>query len=89
MPTEPRDSDKLGNCCPGTVVDRTILVKQEFDFYGSYSLSFQRFLILWMWDFGGTAQIQILVKSTLRRSREIEKLALAWKPKSQINIDTK
>ncbi|CAB5344813.1 unnamed protein product [Rhizophagus irregularis] len=32
MPTEPRDSDKLGNCCPVTVVDRTILVKQEFDF---------------------------------------------------------
>ncbi|CAB4396302.1 unnamed protein product [Rhizophagus irregularis] len=33
MPTEPRDGDKLGNCHPGTVVDRTILVEQEFDFF--------------------------------------------------------
>lgn len=32
MPTEPREGDKLGNCRPGTVVDRTILVEQEFDF---------------------------------------------------------
>ncbi|CAB4390624.1 unnamed protein product [Rhizophagus irregularis] len=33
MPTEPREGDKLGNCRPGTVVDRTILVEQEFDFF--------------------------------------------------------
>jgi hypothetical protein len=32
MPTEPREGDRLGNCRPGTVVDRTILVEQEFDF---------------------------------------------------------
>ncbi|CAG8517995.1 10341_t:CDS:10 [Rhizophagus irregularis] len=29
MPTEPREGDKLGNCRPGTVVDRTILVEQD------------------------------------------------------------
>ena len=32
MPNEPRDGDRLGNCRPGTVVDSTILVQQEFDF---------------------------------------------------------
>ncbi|GES75473.1 piwi domain-containing protein [Rhizophagus clarus] len=33
MPTEQRDGDRLGNCRPGTVVDRTILVEQDFDFF--------------------------------------------------------
>ncbi|RIA92820.1 Piwi domain-containing protein [Glomus cerebriforme] len=33
MPTESRDGDRLGNCRPGTVVDTTILVRQEFDFF--------------------------------------------------------
>ncbi|CAG8741664.1 925_t:CDS:2, partial [Acaulospora morrowiae] len=32
MPNEPRDGDKNANCPPGTVVDSTILVPQEFGF---------------------------------------------------------
>ncbi|RHZ71116.1 hypothetical protein Glove_262g41 [Diversispora epigaea] len=33
MPNESRDGDRNGNCRPGTVVDSTIVVSQEFDFY--------------------------------------------------------
>ncbi|CAG8450135.1 17220_t:CDS:10 [Acaulospora colombiana] len=33
MPSEPRDGDKNGNCPPGTIVDNSILVPQEFGFY--------------------------------------------------------
>ncbi|RIA88165.1 Piwi domain-containing protein [Glomus cerebriforme] len=33
MPASQRDADRNGNCRPGTVVDKGIVVKQEFDFF--------------------------------------------------------
>ncbi|CAG8444936.1 15596_t:CDS:10 [Dentiscutata erythropus] len=33
MPENPRDGDRLGNCIPGTVVDNSIAVPHEFDFF--------------------------------------------------------
>ncbi|CAG8626747.1 20094_t:CDS:2, partial [Gigaspora rosea] len=33
MPENSRDGDKLGNCIPGTVVDTSIVVPHEFDFF--------------------------------------------------------
>jgi hypothetical protein len=54
MPTELRDGDKLGNCRPGTVVDTTILVQQEFDFCKrkiSYEYFFLNIFILTLFSF--------------------------------------
>lgn len=32
MPVQRGDSDRSGNCRPGTIVDTEIVVPQEFDF---------------------------------------------------------
>ncbi|CAG8447612.1 8562_t:CDS:10 [Diversispora eburnea] len=49
MPNESRDGDKNGNCRPGTVVDSTIVVSQEFDFlyYAHLMANRARYYLQW------------------------------------------
>ena len=44
MPAQKTDSDRSGNCRPGTIVDTEIVVPQEFDFCKQSDSSFCIFI---------------------------------------------
>jgi hypothetical protein len=44
MPAQRGDSDRSGNCRPGTIVDTEIVVPQEFDFCKRSDLFILRFM---------------------------------------------